>query len=175
MKAARGCGGRPLLPPQRATLSGKRVANQCERRHFFYLGSAAIAPRILGEGAPGLLFDLGRALAGALPMGRVPLAFGNMIVGVITGLDGSGFSGLPLVASLARALGGPLGFDVASLAAIGQMGAIWSGGGTLVAWCFGLVATAGIAGVNPLDLARRNLIPVISGLVVATIVGIFMM
>lgn len=138
---------------------------------FFFLGSGAAAD-IMGEGAPGLLFDLGRALANSLPMNNVILSFGNLIVGIITGLDGSGFSGLPLTASLAQALAPG---SVEALAAIGQMGAVWSGGGTLTAWAFGLVATAGVAGVNPMDLARKNFVPVICGLAVAAIVAVFLM
>jgi hypothetical protein len=138
---------------------------------FFFLGSGAAAG-ILGEGAPGLLFDLGRALANNLPLNNFALSFGNLIVGIITGLDGSGFSGLPLTASLAQSLAPQ---SVEALAAIGQMGAVWSGGGTLTAWAFGLVATAGVAGVNPMDLARKNFIPVICGLTVAAIVAVFMM
>lgn len=35
----------------------------------------------------------------------------------------------------------------AALGAIGQMGSVWSGGGTIVAW-FSLVAVAGIVGVH---------------------------
>ena len=142
---------------------------------FFFLGSQGAAQHILGEGAPGLLYDLGRSLAACLPLGKIPLAFGNLIVGIVTGLDGSGFSGLPLTGALAQALGTPLSVNVPVLAAIGQMGAIWAGGGTLVAWSFGLVATAGIAGVDPLELARKNFIPVLAGLMAATAVGIFMM
>ena len=142
---------------------------------FFYLGSPRNAVLILGEGAPGLLFDLGSAFANALPISSIPVAFGVMITGVITGLDGSGFSGLPLVGSLANALGTPLGLNVPVLAALGQVGSVFSGGGTLTAWAFGLVATAGVAGVSPLDLARKNFIPVVSGLVVATILAIIMM
>lgn len=134
---------------------------------FFFLGSGAAAG-ILGEGAPGLLFDLGRALANNLPLNNFALSFGNLIVGIVTGLDGSGFSGLPLTASLAQSLAPG---SVEGLAAIGQMGAVWAGGGTLTAWAFGLVATAGIAGVNPMELARKNFIPVISGLFVAAIVA----
>ncbi len=142
---------------------------------FFFLGSQGAAQHILGEGAPGLLYDLGRSLAACLPLGKVPLAFGYLIVGIVTGLDGSGFSGLPLTGALAQALGTPLSVNVPVLASIGQMGAIWAGGGTLVAWSFGLVATAGIAGVDPLELARKNFIPVLAGLMAATGVGIFMM
>lgn len=141
---------------------------------FFFLGGAE-STMILGENAPKLLFDIGEALARSLPLNKVSLGFGNMIIGVITGLDGSGFSGIPLVGGLAQALGGPLGVNVPTLASIGQMSAIWSGGGTIVAWCFGLAATAGIAGVSPLELARKNFIPVMGGLIVATIVGIFLM
>ncbi|MFO8055635.1 MAG: hypothetical protein R6U19_10810 [Bacteroidales bacterium] len=142
---------------------------------FFFLGAPGPAQAILGEGAPGLLFDLGGAFAATLPISKIPVAFGIMVTGIITGLDGSGFSGLPLVGSLARALGGPLGINVSTLAALGQVGAIFSGGGTLTAWAFGLVATAGVAGVSPLDLARKNFIPVVSGLLVATILAIIMM
>lgn len=141
---------------------------------FFFLGGEE-SSMILGEGAPMLLFDIGEAVARALPLNKISLGFGNMIIGVITGLDGSGFSGIPLVGGLARALGGPAGVDIPTLASIGQVSAVWSGGGTIVAWCFGLAAAAGIAGVSPLDLARKNFIPVSAGLVAATIVGIILM
>jgi hypothetical protein len=141
---------------------------------FFFLGGTE-AVDILGENAPRLLFDIGEVISKVIPMNKIALAFGNMIIGIITGLDGSGFSGLPLVGGLAQALGGPVGVDVTVMAAIGQIGAVWSGGGTLTAWAFGLAATAGIAGVSPLELARKNFIPVICGLVAATVVSIFMM
>ncbi|MDW7674482.1 MAG: hypothetical protein SCK28_08120 [Bacillota bacterium] len=142
---------------------------------FFFLGSPSDAAAILGEGAPGFMFDLGTALATSIPLGTVPLAFGIVLVGLMTGLDGSGFSGLPLVGSLAASLGGPTGVDVSTLAALGQVAAIWAGGGTLTAWAFGVVADAGIAGVKPMDLVRQNFIAVMSGLFVATILAIFMM
>lgn len=142
---------------------------------FFFLGAPEHAAAILGAGAPGFMFDLGKALAYSVPLSAAPLAFGIVLVGIMTGLDGSGFSGLPLVGALAAALGGPAGFDVATLAALGQVAAIWSGGGTLTAWAFGVVADAGIAGVSPIDLVRRNFIPVISGLLVATLVAIKLM
>lgn len=142
---------------------------------FFFMGSPNIAPKILGEGAPGFLFDLGSAFANIMPLSKIPVAIGVMITGIITGLDGSGFSGLPLVGSLANALGTPMGIDVAALAAIGQIGAVFSGGGTLTAWAFGLVAVAGVSGVSPQELARKNFIPVACGLAAAAIVGIMMM
>lgn len=140
---------------------------------FFLMGSGAVAG-ILGEGAPEFLFEFGRYIADRLPLNAFALAFGNLFIGILTGLDGSGFSGLPLTGSLAQALGGPTGVNVEALAAVGQMGAVWSGGGTLTAWAFGLVATAGVAGVSPIELARRNFIPVLIGLIVSTLVAVFL-
>lgn len=142
---------------------------------FFFLGSAELAPTILGPGAPGILMDYGQRLATGLPLGVVPLAAGTTLLGIITGLDGSGFSGLPLIGALTGALAGPQGVRVAPLAALGQVASIWTGGGTLVSWAFGLVATAGLAGVRPLDLARHNLLPVGLGLVFATLVAMWLM
>lgn len=141
---------------------------------FFFLGANAVTD-ILGEGAPKALFDVGQWLAYHLPMGRVPVAFGNLIVGMIAGIEGSGFTGLPLTGSLAQAIGGPLGLNVAYIASVGQMGSIWTGGGCLVPWAFGLAATAGIAGVNPTELARRNFVPVACGLFVSTVLAICLM
>jgi hypothetical protein len=60
------------------------------------------------------------------------------------------------------------------LAAIGQMGNIWSGGGTLVAWS-SLIAVAGFARVPVIELARRCFIPVVTGLILATIVAVIFM
>lgn len=141
---------------------------------FFFLGSNA-SQDILGAGAPALLFDLGRWVAEQVPLNKGVIAFGLLFVGYLTGLDGSGFSGLPLTGSMAAALGTPIGVDVAVLATIGQMGAIWSGGGCLVPWCFGMAADAGIAGVHPQEVFRKNIIPVLTGLFVSTIIGIMIM
>ena len=142
---------------------------------FFMLGSPTQAAEILGEGAPGLLFDLGNALAEVLPLGPIPLAIGIVVIGGITGLDGSGFSGLPLVGVLSASLAIPAGLDTAILGGLGQVGAVFVGGGCLSAWAFGAVASAGVAGVSPSDLVRKNFIPVMSGLGVSTVVAIIML
>lgn len=142
---------------------------------FFFTGNPETAPTILGEGCPGFLFDLGQAVSEILPLHPFPVALGIAIIGGITGLDGSGFSGVPLVAGLAAAIGGPLGYNVAALAALGQVSAIWVGGGCLCAWAFGAVASAGVAGVEPGDLVRKNFIPVMAGLIAATIVTTLML
>lgn len=140
---------------------------------FFFLGNPEAVVGILGQGAPGFLFDLGNKLAGIIPASGLLAGFGMLIIGLITGLDGSGFSGLPLVGTLAGAMAGGDQSIAASLGAIGQMGAIWSGGGTLVAWC-SLVAVAGIVGVPVLDLVRKNFIPVIVGLIISTVIGVLL-
>lgn len=136
---------------------------------FFFTGSPSKVVDILGEGAPGFLHELGSALGTVLPLNPLTLAIGISAIGCIAGLEGSGFSGIPLVGGLSAALAGPLGYDVAALAALGQVSSIWVGGGCLSAWAFGLVASAGAAGVPAMDLVRKNFIPVMSGLAVAII------
>ncbi|RXT04856.1 hypothetical protein [Ammoniphilus sp. CFH 90114] len=142
---------------------------------FFFLGSGDFAGTILGVGegvaAPAFLFDIISSAQSLVPQSAFLTAFGILIIGIITGLDGSGFSGLPLTGGLAGAMGPGVGLDPATLAAIGQMGAIWTGGGTLIAWS-SLVAVAGFAGVSAIDLARKNFLPVIIGLTVSTIIAL---
>jgi len=138
---------------------------------FFFLGNPETVVRILGEGAPGYLFDIGEMIASAIPAQGFLAAFGMLILGVITGLDGSGFSGLPMTGTLAGAIAGGNESIAAALAAIGQMGAVWSGGGTIIAWS-SLVAVAGIVGVPVLDLVRKNFIPVVVGMVISTIFAV---
>ena len=142
---------------------------------FFFIGNGEFAATVLsvpeGEEAPSLLFDLVVAGQDQLPANAFLTAFGVMLVGVIAGLDGSGFSGLPLTGSLAGSLAEGAGVSSPTLAAIGQMGNIWSGGGTLVAWS-SLLAVAGFVRVPAVELARRCFVPVIAGLVVATVVGV---
>lgn len=59
-----------------------------------------------------MIFDLGHAADSSLLLNGFFLAFGNLIIGIITGLDGSGFSGLPMVESLADVLGEPAGLNI---------------------------------------------------------------
>lgn len=140
---------------------------------FFFMGSPGTAKAIFGEGARGLLFDLGQALANAVPLSKVPVAIVQAVVGGITGLDGSGFSGLPLVGTLAQALGGPTHLDMATLAALGQFFAVCVGGGTIIPWA--LIPAAAITGTDPTEIARRNLLPTMLGFVGVIVVAIFML
>ncbi|ABZ85269.1 conserved hypothetical protein [Heliomicrobium modesticaldum Ice1] len=141
---------------------------------FFFLGKGELSQQILGKGAPGFLEDVGLALSNTVPLNKAAVAVIELAAGMIVGLDGSGFSPLPLVGSIAATFGTALpDLKVATLAALGQIAGVWTGGGTIIPW--GLIPVAAIAGVNPIELARRNFIPVISGLAVTTIVAILLM
>jgi hypothetical protein len=142
---------------------------------FFFIGNGDFSGAILGlpEGTkgPAFLFDIISAAQSHLSPNAFVISFGVLIVGLIAGLEGSGFSGLPLTGSLAGALGPVVGMDPTTLAAIGQMGNIWSGGGTLVAWS-SLIAVAGFARVPVMTLARKCFLPVMAGLVLCTVFAI---
>jgi hypothetical protein len=90
---------------------------------------------------------------------------------MITGIDGSGFAGLPLTGALAGALGPVAKIDPTTLAAVGQMGAVWTGGGTLIAWS-SLIAVTGFARVPVLEAVRMLFLPVIAGLVCSTLLAV---
>lgn len=130
---------------------------------FFFLGSEDYAVRILGEGAPAILNDISYFISAHVPVNNVFCVIIEILVGVITGLDGSGFSGLPLVGSIAGTFSASTGFDTAVLAALGQITTVWVGGGTVIPW--GVVPVAAICGISPAELARKNLIPVIAGII----------
>ena len=128
---------------------------------FFFLGGEGITS-IMGEGVTrGIMNDWALWLAQNAPLTQYMAAFIQMVVGGLTGLDGSGFSGLPLTGALARTLGTATESSVPVMAALGQITAIFVGGGTIVPW--GLIPVAAICNVSPLELARRNLIPVCIG------------
>lgn len=142
---------------------------------FFYLGDAGFG-KIVGDLLPkdshGIVNDLGVALAAVVPLSKEVGAVTLTVVGAITGLDGSGFSGISLVGSIANIFAAAIGAGAATLTALGQIAAIWVGGGTLVPWA--LIPAAAICGVDPFELARRNLAPVTIGLIVTTIVAMFL-
>lgn len=143
---------------------------------FFFLGANEATAAILGiptDQAPSLLFELIAAGQHMIPDNHFMVAFGVLLVGMISGIDGSGFSGLPLTGTLSGALGPVIGMDAATLAAIGQMGAIWTGGGTLIAWS-SLIAVAGFARVHILDLVRALTLPVIFALIISTVSGVLL-
>ncbi|KRF50117.1 hypothetical protein ASG97_15705 [Bacillus sp. Soil745] len=142
---------------------------------FFYLGDSGFN-QIIGDYLPktslGIVNDLGAALAASVPLTKEIAAVTLTGIGAITGLDGSGFSGISLAGSVAKLFGTAIGGGTATLTALGQITAIWVGGGTLIPWA--LIPAAAICNVSPFELARRNLIPVTIGLAVTTIVAMFL-
>ncbi|MBT2688940.1 hypothetical protein J7I93_12165 [Bacillus sp. ISL-47] len=142
---------------------------------FFYLGDSGFT-QMIGDHLPkdslGIVNDLGVGLASVVPLSKEVGAITLTAVGAITGLDGSGFSGISLAGSIANLFATAIGTGAATLTALGQVAAIWVGGGTLVPWA--LIPAAAICNVDAFELARRNLLPVTIGLVVTTIVAMFL-
>lgn len=140
---------------------------------FFFLGGDGITS-IMGERFNrGIMNDWALWLAQNAPLNKYMAAFIQMVVGGLTGLDGSGFSGLPLTGALARTFGTATGSSVPVMAALGQIAAIFVGGGTIVPW--GLIPVAAICNVSPLELARKNLIPVCIGFACTFALACFML
>lgn len=142
---------------------------------FFYLGDTAFVEmfgQTLPQASQGIVNDLGLALANSVPLNGAVGAVTATATGVITGLDGSGFSGISLAGSIAQLFATATHSSATVLTALGQVAAIWVGGGTLIPWA--LIPAAAICGVSPFELARRNLKPVLIGLGVTTIVAIFL-
>lgn len=144
---------------------------------FFYLGGEAFSD-IFGEGilsadSQGIVSDLGVGLAHSVPFNQGVAAATVATVGAITGLDGSGFSGLYLVGSISHLFTAGIGGGTATLSSLGQIAAIWVGGGTLAPWA--LIPVAAICQVDVFELVRRNLVPVIIGLAVTTVVAMFIL
>jgi hypothetical protein len=143
---------------------------------FFFLGASETAAAILGlpaDKAPSLLFELVKHAEHWIPASKFFVAYGILIVGMITGIDGSGFAGLPLTGALSGALASGSGVDAATLAAVGQMGAVWTGGGTLIAWS-SLIAVAGFCRVPVQETVRVLAIPVLAGLAISTFFAVIL-
>jgi len=142
---------------------------------FFYIGGDGfvnIIGNYLPETSQGIVNDLGLALANVVPLNAGIGAVTLTTVGAITGLDGSGFSGISLAGTVAKLFSIAIGRGIATLTALGQIAAIWVGGGTLIPWA--VIPAAAICQVDPFELTRRNFWPVVIGLVVTTIVGMFL-
>ncbi len=116
--------------------------------------------------------DLSIWLAGIAPLNKYVAAALQMVIGGLTGLDGSGFSGLPLTGALSHTFALLAGGSVPIFAALGQISAIFVGGGTIVPW--GIIPVAAICNVSPMELARKNLLPVMIGFACTFIAACFL-
>jgi len=135
---------------------------------FFWLGGDSLKDILKDKAAEGLMFHWGYFLAAHLPINTFMVSLMVTIAGILAAFDGSGYAAIPLGTSIAMALGTPIHANVAILASQAQMAAIWTGA-TLVPWGF-LAVTASFAGVDPADLARRNMWPTLLGLAAGVVV-----
>ncbi|BAK97805.1 hypothetical protein OBV_06070 [Oscillibacter valericigenes Sjm18-20] len=138
---------------------------------FFFLGGQGAAQAVFGSEATGLLSDIGTYLAQNVPLSKFPVVLVQAAVSVITGLDGSGFSGLPLIGATAATFSNALPIHKEVLAGMGQLITIWIGGGTVIPWA--VIPVAAICNVSPEELVRKNLIPVLCGIaavIIATLI-----
>lgn len=140
---------------------------------FFFMGNGGVATSILGEGAPAILNDLSIFISERVAMTKLSAILAECSVAIITGLDGSGFSGLPIVGSLAYTFSNMVDVDIAGLTALGQIITVWFDGGTIIPWA--VIPVAAICNVKAADLARKNLIPVLSGIVATVIVALIIL
>lgn len=129
---------------------------------FFFLGAQGAAQAVYGPDATGILSDVGTYLAQNVPLSKFPVVLAQAAVSVITGLDGSGFSGLPLIGATAATFSNALPVHKEILAGMGQLVTIWIGGGTIIPWA--VIPVAAICNVSPEELVRKNLIPVLCGI-----------
>ncbi len=142
---------------------------------FFFMGSDEIS-KMIGEVSfttDGILSDIVTATSTILPMNKFFAVITMFIMGAISGLDGSGFSGLPILGSLAYTLGNSLNLNVAVLATIGQITTVWIGGGVLIPWA--VVTVSGICNISPMELCKKNALPVGMGFLVMLITAILIL
>lgn len=140
---------------------------------FFFLGNQGGATSVFGEGAPGILNEISIFLSENVQMTKFSTILTQSAVSVITGLDGSGFSGLPIVGTLAYTFSNVIDINMAGLAALGQVITVWFDGGTVIPWA--VIPVAAICNVNPQDLARKNLIPVLCGIAAAIAISMIIL
>jgi hypothetical protein len=139
---------------------------------FFWLGSDSIKG-ILGDNhVQGLMFDWGYWIAYHVPINKLTVSIVVTVSSMLGAFDGLGVAAIPLGASIGMALGKPIGANISVLAVQAQIAAIWTGA-TLVPWGF-LAVTAAITGVDPKDLARKNLWPTLLGLAATVILTAIM-
>ncbi|HCP14892.1 MAG TPA: citrate transporter, partial [Peptococcaceae bacterium] len=72
---------------------------------------------------------------------------------------------------MASSFGQALNLDIPILASLGQAGAQWIGGGTIIPWA--VIPVAAMCGVDPGELARRNTVPVLIALAAGVVMSFF--
>lgn len=133
---------------------------------FFSLGNESMAQFILGESAPGFIGDFVNVIVSNIKIPDGFLAVVQTFVGTIYSIDGSGFAGLTVIGEITQGYGVNME-QLKLLISLGQVVIIWVGGGTLIPWS--IVPVASVCKVTPMELAKKNFIPVVCGLIATTI------
>jgi hypothetical protein len=139
---------------------------------FFFLGSKETAVEILGSSSnsTGILTDIALYISQRFPLNKVSVILMQTAISALLGIGGSGFSGLPLIGTLAQAFSSTININREGLAALGQVITIWVGGGTIIPWS--VVPVAAICDVQPFELVKKNIIPVLIGIICTIITAI---
>ncbi|SMC22918.1 hypothetical protein SAMN02745134_01759 [Clostridium acidisoli DSM 12555] len=140
---------------------------------FFFLGSKETAQEILGLGTNGLLTDVGVYISQNIKLNKFSVVLIQSFISGLLGVGGSGFSGLPLIGTLAQVFSKAININKASIAALGQIITIWVGGGTIIPWS--IIPSAAICEVEPFEVVKRNIIPVACGIISIVLIAMFML
>ncbi len=140
---------------------------------FFFLGSKETAQEILGPGTNGILTDVGMYVSQNIPMNKFSVVIIQGFISGLLGVGGSGFSGLPLVGTLAQVFSSAVNVNRAGMAALGQIITIWVGGGTIIPWS--VIPPAAICNVEPFEVVKKNILPVTLGLISTVITAMFIL
>jgi hypothetical protein len=143
---------------------------------FFYLGDTAFSTvygdGILSAGSQGIVNDIGLALTKVFDVNEAGAVLTTGAMGAITGLDGSGLSGISLVGTVANLLTTTMTHATATAAAFGQILAKYVGSGCLIPAAALPVAMA--CGIDVVELIKTNFKPILIGAAVTAVVAIFL-
>lgn len=139
---------------------------------FFWLGGQSLKTIVGDPDIQGLAFHWGYFVADHMPINKFMVALLATVASGLGALDGSGYAAIPIGASIALALGEPIGANVTYLVVMAQMSAIFVGA-TLVPWGF-LAITGSVVNTDPQDLARKSFVPVMIGLLAGVVVTAFL-
>jgi hypothetical protein len=140
---------------------------------FFFLGSEETARSILGVQTNGILTEAGMFLAYKFPLSKISAVIIQSSISGMLGISGSGFAGLPLIGTLSKVFSSALPIKKEGLAALGQIITIWVGAGTIVPWS--VLPVAAICEVEPFELVKKNIIPVVTGFFAMIITALFIL
>lgn len=141
---------------------------------FFYLGGTDLTHLVgMDINDSGIISDWGTLLASSEQLNNIAVTFIYMVISGLTGLDGSGFSSLPFIGSLSLTISYALDINIVTLATLGQITAVWVGGGVILPWS--VLTVSAVCDVDPIDLAKNNAVPVFIGYIATFIVACFML